>query len=100
MPLPQPAVLLAFAFYVVSVGMFCPVFSYVWGALILLFFLLQLSIMAMQRPHSTASRSQMALQSQPRPGVTSAGIPTPMSHTLSSPHTCYKGANAVTITNG
>lgn len=52
----------------------------------------------MQRPHSTASRSLMAPQSQPRPEVTSAGIPTPMSRTLSSPHTCYKGADAVTLT--
>lgn len=52
--------------------------------------------MAMQRPLSTASRSLMALQSQPRPGVTSAGIQTPMNHTPSCQHTCYKGANALT----
>lgn len=53
--------------------------------------------MAMRRPLCTASPSQMAPQSQLRPGLTSAGIPAIMSHTLSSPHTFYKGTEVVTL---
>lgn len=51
--------------------------------------------MAMPRPRCTASPSQTALRSQLRPGLTSAGIPAIMSHTLSSPHTFYKGTEVV-----
>lgn len=53
--------------------------------------------MAMRRPLCTASPSQMAPRSQLRPGVTSAGIPAIMTHTLSSPHTFYKGTEVVTF---
>lgn len=59
------------------------------------FFLLQLSIMAMRRHRFTGSHSQMEPLSQLKQEVTSAGIPAQMNHTLSSPHTCCKGANCL-----
>lgn len=59
------------------------------------FFLLQLSIMAMRRHLFTGSHSQMEPLSQLKQEVTSAGIPAQMNHTLSSPHTCCKGANCL-----
>lgn len=54
--------------------------------------LFQLSTTATQKRRCTASRCQTAPQSQPRPGATSAGTPTPTSRTRFSPHTCYRGA--------
>lgn len=81
--------------FVVCLGFFCQLF---WRSDIifsLLFFLLQLSIMAMRRHLFTGSHSQMEPLSQLKQEVTSAGIPAQMNHTLSSPHTCCKGANCL-----
>lgn len=80
--------------FVVCLVFFCQLF---WRSDIIFspFFLLQLSIMAMRRHRFTGSHSQMEPLSQLKQEVTSAGIPAQMNHTLSSPHTCCKGANCL-----